>query len=79
MAKDQAKATPEAIVTVPADPQGEAFSVEGEGHKNTNSVGGILAILFFLFCLFFVAEAIVHILVKKKRRKSGGGADARKE
>ena len=70
---------PEAIVTVPADPQGEAFSVEGEGHKNTNSVGGVLAILFFLFCLFFVAEAIVHIVFKRKRRKQGGRDDERKE
>ncbi len=72
MPNEQANETPEAIVTVPADPQGEAFPVEGEGYKNTNSLGGILAIIFFLFCLFFVAEAIVHIIFKKKRRRKEG-------
>ena len=75
MPNEHANETPEAIVTVPADPQGEAFPVEGEGHKNTNSLGGILAIIFFLFCLFFVAEAIVHIIFKKKRRRKEGRAN----
>ena len=53
MQKDTVQKTPEAIVTVPADPQGEAFPVQGEGRKNTNSAGGVLAILLFIFCLFF--------------------------
>ncbi len=75
MQKDTVQKTPEAIVTVPADPQGEAFPVQGEGRKNTNSAGGVLAILLFIFCLFFVVEAVVHIIFKRKRRHAGGGED----
>ena len=79
MPKETAGTTQDAIVTIPADPQGEAFPVRGEGRKNTNSAGGVLAILLFLFCLFFVAETIVHIIVKRRRHTKGGEDNVSRE
>lgn len=57
------------------DPQGEAFPVGNDTHKNTNSAGGILTLLFFLVCLFFVIEAVVHVIFKVKKKRETGGAD----
>lgn len=70
----------EEIVTASVDPQGEAFPVGTDAHKNTNSAGGVLTLLLFLVCLFFVIEAVVHILFKvKKKRRSGGSDDVSRE
>lgn len=65
----------EEIVTASVDPKGEAFPVGTDAHKNTNSAGGVLTLLLFLVCLFFVIEAVVHILFKVKKKRRWGGSD----
>lgn len=52
-----------------ADPKDEAFPVGSDAKKNTSSAGGVIMMLVFAVCLFFVVEAVVHFIFKTKRHQ----------